>query len=114
MKTTTAIGHMHRLAAERMCLPCCAQLDGRSAEINRSARPPIDFIRFDDFRRLERRGDPRPERAKHAEKSFALALELIPLRFVVDDLDCALESLRPEAALRMEVSEGQDRRARHR
>ena len=94
-----AIGHMHRLIAERMRLSCCAQFDAATAEIDRGARPAIDFIRLNDCRPLERRGDRRPERAKHAEKSFALAPELVPLRFVVDDLGDALENLRAEAVL---------------
>ena len=109
-----AIGHMHGLIAERMRLPCRAQFDATTAEIDRGARPLIDFIRFDDFRPFERRRDRRPERAEHAEKSFALAPEFIPLRFVVNDPGGALESLRAEAMLRMEVGEGQDQRARTR
>jgi hypothetical protein len=107
-----AIGHMHRLIAERMRLSCCAQLDAPTAEIDRSARPAIDLIRLNDCRPLERGGDRRSECAKHAEKSFALAPELVPLRFVVDDPGCAFENLRPEAVLRVEVGEGQDQRAR--
>ena len=110
----SAIGHMHRLIAERMGLPACAQFDAAAAEIDRGARPAIDFIRFDDFRPLERRDDRRPERAKHAKKTFALALELVPLRFVVDDLGDALESLRAKAVLGMEVRKGQSERARAR
>ena len=105
---------MHGLIAERMSFSCRAQFDATTAEIDRGARPAVDLIRLDDFRSLERRGDRRPERAKHAEKSFALALELIPLRFVVDDLGGALESLRAEAVLRMEVGKGQSERARTR
>ena len=105
---------MHSLIAPRMRHPRCARLDEAAAEIDCRTRACVDFVRFNERRSLERRGDRRSERAEHGQVALAFSLEFVPLQFVVKDPGDALKDLRAEAVLRMEMGKGQRQRTRSR
>ena len=62
---------------------------------NSTVRPPrsidvdsavVDLVGLDELRALQRRRDIRPERPEHAEIAFALGLQFVALRAVVENM----------------------------
>ncbi len=98
------------LVAGGVSKPPRPQFDGAASEINRAQRAVINLIGGYKLRALERRGNMGAEGPEHANVAFALALEFVALRPVVVDLCRALENLRAETVLGMEMREREHQR----